>query len=264
MNILIAYDGTLHAKKAISYGLEKARRSAGRVAVLQVFDPGLFIDYDAGPKAKELALAEARARFQEAEALLRDHGSGIECRAVFEEGEVATMLERHAAESAADLILVPATLKRLAGSLSRPTVIVPGVVLVPVDSGAASQEYLDEIVREARGMGSRVHLVGIVPVHLYSREETDELQQVRNATVAALHGLSAALAERNIEAGEELRSGYPDEEILKSAEAQGASLILLPSGGTTPSELSKAAAVLLEEPAQLKWPLVLVPRPDAP
>ena len=75
--------------------------------------------------------------------------------------------------------------------------------------------------------------------------------------------LSAALQGQNIVAAEELRFGYPDEEILRSAEAQGASLILLPSGGKTPSELSKAAAIILEEPEQVKWPVFLFPQHDA-
>jgi len=37
------------------------------------------------------------------------------------------------------------------------------------------------------------------------------------------------------------------------------SLILLPSGGTTPSELSKAAAILLDENEQVQWPVSLLP-----
>ncbi|MHB8845943.1 MAG: universal stress protein [Nitrospirota bacterium] len=52
MNILVAYDGTLHAKKALRYGIEKAQAAGGgALTVLQVFDRALFVDYDAGPRA---------------------------------------------------------------------------------------------------------------------------------------------------------------------------------------------------------------------
>jgi hypothetical protein len=36
-------------------------------------------------------------------------------------------------------------------------------------------------------------------------------------------------------------------------------MIILPTGGTTPSELSKAAAVILDEPERLKRPVILLP-----
>ena len=50
-------------------------------------------------------------------------------------------------------------------------------------------------------------------------------------------------------------AGYPDEEILKAAEEFAVSLIMLPTGGKTPSELTKAAAILLEEPERIRRPV---------
>jgi nucleotide-binding universal stress UspA family protein len=263
MKLLIAYDGTLHAKKALSYGLEKVKAEGGRVLVIQVFDPRLFIDYDAGPAAEELARAEASRMHQEAQKILQDQGSEIEHRIVFAEGDAATVIARYAEEEHADLILAPAALKGLAKSLSRPVQVIPGTVLVPVDNTDCAFENLESIVREARATGSRVHLAGIVPIHLYSRDEKQELEQIKARTRAALHRLSAALKGQNIATDEEVRFGYPDEEILSSAEAQGPCLILLPSGGTTPSELSKAAAIILAEADRVKWPLLLLPQHGA-
>jgi len=71
--------------------------------------------------------------------------------------------------------------------------------------------------------------------------------------------LKKLLAEQGIEVSESFRSGYPDEEILKEASERSVSLILLPSGGTTPSELSQAAAILLDENEQVQWPVSLLP-----
>ena len=263
MKILIAYDGTIHAKKALSYGLAKVKDESGSVLVVQVFDPRLFIDYDAGPGAEGLARAEAARMHKDAGEILQKQGEGIESRMVFEEGDTATIIERYAVEEHVDLVLVPALLKNMAKSLTRPAYVIPGTVLVPVDNTDTAFLNLETIVREARGTGSRIHLAGIVPLHLYSRDEKEELDKVASETKSAVRRLSAVLREQGLEAAEELRFGYPDEEILRSAEAHGASLILLPSGGKTPSELSKAAAILLEEPEQIKRPVFLFPQHEA-
>ena len=260
MKIIVAYDGTIHAKKAISYGLEKVKTRGGEVVVVQVFDPRLFIDYDAGPAAEDLARAEASRMHREAQTILKEQGGDVIGRIVFEEGDAAAVINRYAGEARADLILVSPKLKSLAGSLSRPVIVIPGTVLVPVDNTDSAYAHRDSIVQEAQATGSRVHLVGVVPIHLYSRDEKQELEQVRRETAAATGRLAAALRDRKLSVDEEQRFGYPDEEILKSAEASGASLILLPGvGGATPSELSKAAAILLEEHERVNRPVVLFP-----
>jgi nucleotide-binding universal stress UspA family protein len=98
---------------------------------------------------------------------------------------------------------------------------------------------------------------------LYSREEKKELERVKKEITASVKKLKKTLAEKGIAVSEIVRSGYPDEEILKAADEYAVSLILLPSGSSVPSELSKAAAIILEESAQLKWPVFLLPPAEA-
>jgi len=52
MKIMVAYDGTLQAKEALVYGIEKARTKGGEVIALQVFNSPLFVDYDATVNAR--------------------------------------------------------------------------------------------------------------------------------------------------------------------------------------------------------------------
>jgi len=250
MKILIAYDGTLHAKKALTYGLRKVKAQGGEVLVLQVFDRQLFIDYDAGPAATELARAEASRMYQEGRKLLQD-----------EEGDAAALIRKYAADEQIDLVLLPAKLRKLTAALSRPALVIPGTVLVPVDNTESAYQNRETIVEEAVSTGSRVYLAGIVPVHIYNRDEEEELEQVKAATLQEIRRIADYLRTKNIAAGKELRFGYPDEEILKCAAAQSASLILLPSGGAIPSELSKAASIILEESKQIEWPVALFPQP---
>jgi hypothetical protein len=66
------------------------------------------------------------------------------------------------------------------------------------------------------------------------------------------------LSKEGVEVLEVTRSGYPDEEILKAAEEYSVSLVMLPSGGKTPSELTKAASILLDEPKQLRLPIQIL------
>jgi len=259
MKILVAYDGTLHAKKALRYGIQKLLKTGGDMTVLQVFDSSLFVDYDAGPRAEEMARSEAARQLEEAKQIISENAAGLSVTVVAEEGNALRKIGDHVAAERPGLVLAPPRYKEIAATLSCPVTIVPGTILVPVDNSGSLAEGIDSIVHEAAATGSNVLVLGVVPVHLYNREEKKELERVRKETASAVKELKKALSEKGIEAFEALRSGYPDEEILKAAGEHAVSLILLPSGSTTPSELSKAAAILLDDSDRLKWPLFLLP-----
>lgn len=261
MKILSVYDGTVHAKRALRYGIEKIRETVGELTVLQVFDSNLFADY--GPGAEESGRIEASKFWEEAKATITLSGCAHQVLAVQEEGDALEIIARRVAHDRPGLVLLPPRYRALAFRLSVPVMMVPGTVLVPVDRTGNTTETIESIVREATATGSRVLLLGVVPVHLYSREEKRDLERVKKETAAALKKLATALAERSVTVSEIVRLGYPDEEILKTAAEQTVSLILLPSGSTTPSELSKAAAILLDEPERLKWPVFLLPAHSA-
>lgn len=260
MNILAAYDGTLHAKKALRYGIRKAQASGGgSLTVLQVFDRTMFVDYDAGPRAEELARSESARQLEEAKQIAGESAAGLAVAFIMDEGMAAERIAFHAGAVRPDLVLVPPRYRDIAASLSCPVTVVPGTILVPVDSINSPAAAIDTIVQESQATGSKVLVLGVVPVHLYSREEKKELERVKRETASGVKELKKTLAGRGIEVLEALRSGYPDEEILKAAAEHAVSLILLPSGSTTPSELSKAASILLDESERLKWPVFLLP-----
>ncbi|MDH4163392.1 MAG: universal stress protein [Nitrospirota bacterium] len=258
MKILVAYDGTVHAKKALTYGLKKVNGQGGELFVVQVFDPGLFVDYEGGPRAEELARREAALQLNEAKQMVDALGGAAATRIITEEGNAATRIDQIVRDENIDLALAPPRYKKLFGNLACPVMMIPGVMVVPVDNTNAALENIDMIASEALATNSQVILVGIVPEHLYSKEEKDELKKVKSETAASVEFLKKGLTEKRIATSEEIRSGYPDIEILRSAEKHGASLIILPSGGATPSELSKAASILLEEPRQRAQPFVLI------
>ena len=263
MKILVAYDGTLYAKKALNYGIGKLQKDGGEMRVLHVFDNSLFVDYDAGPRAEEMARHESAGQLEDAKKIIHDGAAGLSVRIIAEEGNFLRKLTEQVAADRPDLVLAPPRLKEAAALLSCPAIIVPGTILVPMDHTGTPSENIGSIVREALAMGSKVLLLGVVPIHLYSREEKNELERVSKDTRSSVMKLKKLLAEQGIEVSESFRSGYPDEEILKEASERSVSLILLPSGGTTPSELSKAAAILLDENDRMKWPVALLPATNA-
>jgi len=77
MKIMVAYDGTLQAKEALVYGIEKARAKGGEVVALQVFNSPLFAGYDATVNTRDAAKAEAARFVEEAKAIIRDKGTGV-------------------------------------------------------------------------------------------------------------------------------------------------------------------------------------------
>ncbi len=258
MKILILYDGTIHSKTALQYGLSKAREKGGEVVLLQVFRSELFIDYDAGPRAQEIARAEAKQHLKDAERIIQEKGQGLTVRILFEEGDPQEEVQRAARTEHADLVLVSPHYKVVAKKSSCPVYVIPGIILVPVDNSQTLLADKESIIEEARATGSKVLLMGIVPVHLYSPAERDELERVRKETAATVRKLLNALRGQGIEVSEVIRSGYPDEEILRAAEEYSASLIMLPAGGKTPSELTKAATILLDEPERVHLPIELL------
>ncbi len=252
MKILTIYDGTLQSKTALRYGINKAREKSGEVVVLHVFQSSLFIDYGAGPGAEELARTEWAQHASDAKKIIDEEGSGVRVRLQAEEGEPEQELLRCAIAEQPDLILATPRYKGITKRALCPVYIMPGTILVPVDNSDAALAGLDKIIGEAKATGSKVLLLGIVSIHLYSAAETKELEQIQNSTVAAVKKIKKALAGQNIEVSELVCSGYPDEEILKAAGEHAASLVILPGGGRLPSELTKAASILLDEPERVK------------
>jgi len=259
MKILVAYDGTLHAKKALRYGIQKLLGSGGDLTVLQVFDRSMFVDYDAGPRAEAMARSESVRQLEEAKKIVNESSADGPVKFITVDGNALEKISGQVALDQPDLVLAPPRYKEIAASLSCPVTIVPGTILVPVDNTGSPTANIDRVVHEAAATGSKVLVLGIVPVHLYSREERKELERIKKQTTSAVKELKKAISARGIETLEAVRSGYPDEEILKAAGEHAASLILLPSGSTTPSELSKAAAILMDDTERLKWPVFLLP-----
>jgi nucleotide-binding universal stress UspA family protein len=263
MKVLTIFDGTLQAKTALRYGIEKVKEKGGELVVLHVFQSSLFIDYDAGPMAEEVARAEAKGHRLDALNIIREKGQNVPIRIVDAEGDPEEEILRTAESEHPDLILAAPRYRNIVRSAACPVYIMPGTILVPVDNSDRLTEGLNEIVNEATATGSKILLLGVVPVHLYGMEEKGELEKVKKSTADSVKKIRRVLAGRSIEAGETIRSGYPDEEILKAADEYAVSLIMLPAGGKTPSELTKAAAILLDEPARVRRPVYLMQTAEA-
>lgn len=258
MKILALYDGTIHSKTALRYGVKKAKEKGGELVILHVFQSSLFLDYDAGPRAEEIARAETMRHLDEAKSLLAEIGPDVQYRIVSEEGDPGEEAMRHAASERPDLLLVAPRYKAIIRKAGCPVRIIPGIILVPMDNTDTLLADKENIVEEALAADSKVMLLGVVPMHLYSAGEKKELEQVRKETIGALKSLKQALNNRGIEVSEMIKDGYPDEEILKAAAEFAASLIMLPAGGKTPSELTKAAIILLNEPERVHLPIQLM------
>lgn len=260
MKILTVYDGTIHSKTALRYGLEQAREKKAELAVLQVFQSNLFLDYEGGPMAEDHARAEAARFRRDADTIIAGaKGNALPVTVLYEEGDVVEETIAAATREKVTLVLAPPRYGALTKRAPCPVYIMPGKILVPVDAADALQAGLSDVIKEAKASGSSVLVLGIVPVHLYSPAEAAELGQIQRKTAAAVRRTRTAVSEQGVEASEVIRSGYPDEEILKAAEEFTASLIMLPAGGKTPSELTKAAAILLQEPDRVARPVYLLP-----
>jgi nucleotide-binding universal stress UspA family protein len=253
---LVAYDGSLNAKKALRYWARKVKERGGEILLLNVFNSALFIDYGAGPGAEQRARAELLRYVEEARSELRE--AGVSHRVIFREGSLPEEIAQLAAAEKADIIFAPPGCRTIMKSAPCPVSFIPGHILVPLDKTDISEKVLERIREEVKDTGSKVILLGIVPVHIYGKSEKRELEKVKHETSFLLKRTVRLLNENRIEAKEILRSGYPDEEIAKIAADYPLSMIIMPAEGEEPSELSKAAAILSDSDSWITTrPLIL-------
>jgi nucleotide-binding universal stress UspA family protein len=220
----------------------------------------MFVDYDAYPGAEDVARREALRYVEEAEALMREAGGGVRSSVILEDGDPEENTVRYARDNHVDIIFATPRFKSVVKHAPCPVSIIPGHILVPVDNTEGVAAALAQVIREAKATGSKVVLLGIVPVHIYSRDERDELERVKKETEQMVSKARKRLKEAGIETKEIMSSGYPDEEILKVSEEYSVSMIMIPDGGDIPSELNKAANIILDEPDKLKRPVYIVPK----
>jgi nucleotide-binding universal stress UspA family protein len=113
MKIMVAYDGTLQAKEALVYGMEKAREKGGEVIALHVFNCGMFVDYDAHVDAEAMARIESARLVEEAKELIRDKGQGVRTSLFTTDGNPEEEVVNFANEKKVDVLLCPTKFKSI-------------------------------------------------------------------------------------------------------------------------------------------------------
>jgi nucleotide-binding universal stress UspA family protein len=110
MKIMVAYDGTLQAKEALVYGMDKAREKGGEVVALHVFNNGMFLDYDV-MDAEAIARRDSARFVEEARTLIREKAHGVRASLFTTEGDPEEAMISFAKEKQADVLLCPPSFK---------------------------------------------------------------------------------------------------------------------------------------------------------
>ena len=110
MKIMVAYDGTLQAREALVYGMDKVREKGGEVVALHVFNNELFVDYDV-MDAEEMARCESARFVEEAKAIIREKADGVRASLFTTEGDPEEAMISFAREKQADILLCPPRFK---------------------------------------------------------------------------------------------------------------------------------------------------------
>jgi len=119
MKIMVAYDGTLQAKEALIYGMEKAREKGGEMVALHVFNNGMFIDYDATIDAQGIAKAEAEQFINEAKTIIREKGKGVRASLYSAEGNPTEEMISFAKSEKVDVLLCPPKFRKIVNKYQR-------------------------------------------------------------------------------------------------------------------------------------------------
>ena len=258
MKILVAYDGSINSQLALKYGIRKTREIGGSLVALHVFNSSMFIDYGAGPNAEALARKESSGYVEDARRIIAETGADAYVRLFTAEGNPEEETVKVARTERTDLIIVPPRYKSVVRNAPCPVSIIPGNILFPVDNSDSYLTVLDQVAREATETASKVIVLGIVPIHLYSKGEKKEIESIRKDTETAVKEVKKLLINRGIETKEIVRAGYPDVEIVKVADEYPVAMIIVSESGDTPSELGKAANIIIDDSERLKKPVLLV------
>jgi hypothetical protein len=119
MEVLLAYDGSLEAKDILRAWVHKEQNSGNRLAVLPVFNKGLFVDYDAIPAAEEMATQEFFRGITEAREIILEAGAKICARIVEKEGVPKHQILRYAETRNVDMLLCPKRYKPILRKLKK-------------------------------------------------------------------------------------------------------------------------------------------------
>ena len=258
MKILVAYDGSINSQLALKYAIRKTGKVGGSLVALHVFNSSMFIDYGAGPNAEVLARKESSGYVEDAKGIIAEAGADAYAKLFTTEGNPEEETVRFARNEMMDLIIVPPRYKSVMKNAPCPVSIIPGNILLPVDNTNSYLTILDKVAKEATETASKVIVLGIVPIHLYSKGEKKEIERIRKETEAAVRKVKKLLINSGIETEEIMRSGYPDVEIVKVADEYPVTMIMVSENGDTPSELGKAANIIIDDSEKLKKPVLLV------
>lgn len=258
MKILVTYDGTLNSKDALIYGIKIIRQRGGKLLLLSVFNRGLFTDYEGGPDAERIAREDLFIHIQEARKIIDEMASGYDVRLIEREGNPEDVIIEYAKAEGVDLLITTPKYKSLLKKAPCPVTFIPGTILMAVDHTDSYEVAIDEVIRESRDSHSKVILLGVVPVHIYSRSEREEIERMRRETLNNLKKVKKILANEKIEVEEIMREGFVDEEISRCADKYNASMVIIPVNREMTSELNKAAEILSEERELIKSPLLTI------
>ncbi len=257
MKHLVLFDGTIHSKIALRYGIHRSQAGDGPLFILSVFSNEMLPYYDAIPRVEDIVRRDARLRIDEAVKIVKDEGQGIKAYLIEEEGDIDRAISKNISSENIDIVYAPPNFRGLIKPKSCPVAFIPGHFLLPLDENEPSESNIELLIKETAIALSDVILLGIVPVHIYSAAEQEELKDVSEKTLLTVKSVAKRLWKAKIKSREILCSGYPDEEILKAYKDLSVSIILFLEGTDRASELNKAVNLLLDDREKCSIPIFI-------
>jgi hypothetical protein len=255
LKVLVTHDGSINSKDALKYGIQKVRENGGGSVTLYIFQD---LNSAGGVQSAE-SVPEGAVPYEDQKKSPLEGGDSVKINILMGKGDPREEIRHYCVtENVAMLITIPAYADHFKNA-DLPFAVIPGTILVPADSREISGKVVEQITNEARSAFSKVLLLGIIPIHLYNPSEKEEIEDVKKETFKTLEKVKTILNERGIQTKELIRMGYPDEEIIRAAEEHLVSMIIIPAVTDQPSELRKAASIILDDIGQVKVPILLVP-----
>ncbi|MDR7543748.1 MAG: universal stress protein [Armatimonadota bacterium] len=295
--MLVPLDGSRLAESVLPAARAMAARFGAHVTLLHVVErrPPAAVHGEPHlatvPEAEAYLADVARRLFAPERVTVHVHGPG--------EGDVATLIARHAEEYGSQLVVLcthgsGAARDLLYGSVAQqvlshgaaPVLLIrPGdraaafacqKILVPLDGSAASEAAVDPATAIAGAFDAHLRLLTVVPTLatvptdrspaalLLPGATSVSLEMEEEAIAAYLDGLTARLRSRGLAADAQVRRGDPSWEVAEAAGQYGADLLALATHGRSGISAVWAGSVASRIVARCRRPMLLVRAPGRP
>lgn len=255
MKISVLIDETIYSISALKHVLTELAKPDDEVFVIKFTNDLVPIHYEATIYARELVAEGFRKNWQLADKIVASSNNKTKITVSEAYADIQTVIDNHIAMCLPNLIYLPKIYKKQLKLKQLCYFFCPAVAVLPVENNALNEQLLRRFSMTAELCFDDVIIQGLIPVHLYSATEQEQLNKLSAMVQSTTKALSKALSKAHIKNRYSICSGFMDEEIMKLVKTKNIDCLFFAPQLDSPSELYKAIQMIAADLELLRIPI---------